>query len=748
MTINEQKWNFAEFIRAFFPIQLVLAHFKYNFFSIIFWALLFLIVNDSFGYYFGIPLLFLSPEYLGSVSPTSFYLLGFALGGFTMAFNTYSYIKLGPRYPFMTSLARPFFKFSINNAIIPASFLIFYMIKMSHFQYTEELASTTSILIYNVACILGAFTFFLLSIFYFFPVARRRRKGKGKKEKTSHPISSVAQRKRVYWYDLYEFQKEEETYLYFGKHLKLLQSRSIKHLDRTVIESVFAKNRINASVFEIITICSFFLLGLLNGYDFMEVPAAMSIVLLMTIILMLFSALKSWFRGWVYPLLLGILFGMNYLSSKTDWFNYRSHAFGLNYNLEELDPYTIDRIRKMAGNDSLNRSSYDNYLMTLENWKKRTGEEKPKLVLINTSGGGSRSALWTLTVLQKCDQALDGKLQKHMQLMTGASGGMIGAAYFRELLLRHKKGKITSLYDSTYRDNISKDMLNRLSFMATTNDIFFRYQKCSFNGMWYTKDRGYAFEQQLHKNTDNYLTHTLGYYANYEKNGVIPTMIFTPTIINDGRRLFICSQRTNFLTGNEGGPARMMHSSENIDFQSLLPSQDALDIEFSSVLRSSATFPFVMPMVTIPTEPQIQLMDAGIRDNYGGKTLMEFLHVMKSWIQENTSGVVIVQIRDTKKILDDESYHHLSFVDKLTMPFGNIYKNFPRVQDFNQEELMKIGVQAFDFPVDVVSFNLRERKNDRISLSWHLTKQEKMKIEKAFKSSQNQKSLKQLKRIL
>jgi hypothetical protein len=155
-----------------------------------------------------------------------------------------------------------------------------------------------------------------------------------------------------------------------------------------------------------------------------------------------------------------------------------------------------------------------------------------------------------------------------------------------------------------------------------------------------------------------------------------------------------------------------------------------------------------MPMVNLPTNPQIQLMDAGIRDNFGTKTLIEFLDVMGDWITENTSGVVILQIRDTKKMLADQSFIEPSFLDRLSLPLGNVYKNLIRVQEFDQEELMKISIQGMKFPVDLVSFNLREHWNDRISLSWHLTKQEKIKIRDAFTSDANHHSFEQLKRLL
>ena len=743
MANTDQKWTLKEFLLSFFPFHLIVEHLKHNMFALLFWALLFLFVNDSIGSSFGVPYLFLSPEYLGNVSSMSFFFLGFAFGGFIMAFNTYSYIKLGPKFPFLMTLSKPFLKFCYNNSILPALFVLFYIYKMSVFQSGDELAGVYDVISYNLAYLGGIMAFFLVSFFYFFPVTRRQEKTRLNEKEL---ITSLTHKEES-WYRQYTMQRDRR-YIYIGKRMKFHRSRSIKHFNRGVILRTFAKNRISASVFEIITICAFFLMGLLNSHDFMEVPAGMSIVLLITITLMLFSALKSWLGNWAIPVLLVIIVSMDFLSNHTDAFNYRNYAYGLDYDESKAEPYTIANIKSVSTNDSINEITRNKYLVTLENWKKRTGEDKPKLIIVNSSGGGSRSALWTMTVLAGCDEQLNGKLNRHVQMMTGASGGMVGAAYYRELLLRQQHGQIESPYEERFLNNISKDMLNKLSFMATTNDIFIRYQKCQFNGHTYTKDRGYAFESQLHENTNHAMNHTLGYYREFEESGSIPTMIFSPTIINDGRRLLIASQPLNFLTGNYDTPADADLANENIDFLSFFDQQSAEDIRFSSVMRASATFPMVMPMVTMPTEPQIQLMDAGIRDNYGGKTTMQFLHVMSDWIKENTSGVIILKIRDTKKILENTTYTHFSFMDKITMPFGNMYKNFPRVQDYNQEELMLIGQQSLGFPIDQISFNLREKEGDRISLSWHLTKDEKVKIKKAFRSSLNTKAFEDLKRLL
>lgn len=741
MRINDQDWSLFQVVRAFYPLQLLIAHIKHNLVSTMVWGVLFLIVADKLGYSFGIPFLFLSPEYLGDVSSLSFLLLGFSVGGFTMGFNTYSYIKLGAHFPFLTTIAKPFLKFCINNAVIPGSFIVFHLSQIWRFQAYEEFKDTSTIVLYILFYLIGVSVFIVFSILYFFPLTR---KNKAHEAYSSKPISSVIH-KKVKWYEIFK-KERHKTYIYIGKGFKLMPSRSSKHFDKKLVEQIYAKNRVNASVYEILTISIFFGLGFFSNLEIFEVPAAFSIVLLFTIFQMLFSALQSWLKGWVYPILVLLILSMNFLSTRTGLFNYTSYAYGLDYS--KTSEYSIDRIKQLANDKVLHENSYSNYLKILNNWKKQTGEQKPKLIIVNTSGGGSRSALWTVTVLQHLDSTYKGNITKHTQLISGASGGMVGAAYYRQLLLEHKIGRLKNLYDTDYRENIGKDMLNKLSFMASTNDIFIRYQKCFVDGYQYTKDRGYAFEQQLIQNTNGLLDKNLAYYEQFEKEAIIPVMLFSPTIVNDGRRLLLGSQSFHFMTGNYGRTKSRFNSNENVNYQSLCNNQKTGNLKFTSTLRASATFPFVMPMITLPTNPSIQLMDAGIRDNYGGKSTIEILTYFEDWIRENTSGVIILQIRDTKKILEGESYAQVSFMDKITLPFGNMYKNFPRVQDFNQDELMKVATERMGFTVDFVSFNLLERKGERIALSWHLTSKEKDKIQSALKSQNNKMAVEKLGTLL
>ena len=745
MKFDYGKWTVVGFIRSFFPFQLILGQLKYNLISMFYWALLFAIIADSFGSAFGVPFLFLSPEYQGEVNNWAFFLLGFSFGGFTMAFNTYSYIKLGPRYQFLAAVSRPFFKFCINNSLIPLSFFIFYLLQMISFQNQQELTDWKTITMFSLSVFLGALLFILLSIFYFFPTTKNKHVVSDE-ETQGTPISSVLN-KQLKWYNYFRTERKR-PFIYIGRHLKLYQSRKITHLDKEVIERVFAQNRINATIFEILTISAFFILSFFRDLPVFETPAAMSIVLLLTMIHMIFSAMMSWFHRWTYPIIFIAIFTMNYLSTHTGMFKYTNYAYGLDYSPEKLQEFSVERIRNSGSDTSVHDNSKKEFISLLENWKSKTDTDKPKLIIVNTSGGGSRSALWTLTVLQNCEKGTKGKLTSHVQMITGASGGMVGAAYFRELIHLQRNNKVNDLYDESFRKNLGKDLLNKLAFSVSTNDLFVRFKTFEHNGHAYTKDRGYAFEEQLHENTKNILRHDLGYYSQPEKDAKVPVMIFSPTIANDGRRLLISSQSLRFLTIGNTSKEERSNSYENIDYQSFFAKNDPQKIRFSSVLRANATFPFIMPMVTMPTFPEMQLMDAGIRDNYGTRTTIEYLTQLTDWIKENTSGVIIIEIRDTKRILNNESYHSVSMLDKITLPFGNIYSNFPRTQDFDQEQLLEAATKSFPFSLDVITFNLREHSNDRISLSWHLTAKEKYKIERAFYSKANQSAYRKLMKSL
>jgi len=60
-------------------------------------------------------------------------------------------------------------------------------------------------------------------------------------------------------------------------------------------------------------------------------------------------------------------------------------------------------------------------ISVLEKWKRKQGTDKPLLVIKNTSGGGQRSATFTMNMLQHLDSITHGELMKKTFLIVAAS---------------------------------------------------------------------------------------------------------------------------------------------------------------------------------------------------------------------------------------------------------------------------------------------------------------------------------------
>ena len=469
--------------------------------------------------------------------------------------------------------------------------------------------------------------------------------------------------------------------------------------------------------------------------------AASSVVLLLTIILMLFNALFSWLKWYTVPILISVFLLVNWLSINTKWFHFQTEAIGMDYSTSA--GYSFDGIEKEMSDTARINLDLKNYIAVLDEWKKNTGEEKPLLVVVNTSGGGSRSAAWVYYVLSQMDAETNYSFTKNTALITGASGGMIGASYYRELYQKYRKGVIQSTCDERYYQEISADLLNRMMFTATTNDIFVRYKTSYKNEEEYHYTRAIAFEEDLNENTGFVFDKPFGELGSAEKKGEIPVMLFTPSVVNDGRRVVFSTLGTRFLN-NQNEVDGLTSMYENIDARVLLGEKQVDKVKFSSVLRMNATFPLVLPMTTLPTEPKVKIMDAGTRDNFGTKATVDWLIALEDWIAKETSGVVVVKIRDTKKVFNNDKTRDFSFFNKFYEPFGNMFSNFPRTQDFDQDQLLRTYGRKAPFPFKVLSFNLREERNERISLSWHLTKRERNMIRSAWKKPANALSMEKL----
>lgn len=743
-----------------FPVQLLINNIKRNHILILCWIVLFAMVTGAFGKYLGIPYLFLDPEYLNEVSFTSFFIIGTALGGFTIAFHITCYIIDGHRFTFVGTLPRPFTKFTLNNSLIPLAFLITYIYQIISFQYSLQYSTSEAITKNLIGFFSGYIAMTALLFFYFwwtnkdifkYVVCQIDEKLKQRVQvtrATSMKKLDIARKRQV----------RVDNYLDFNFRFKKVNDDGF--YDRATIIQVFDQNHLNLVSIELLIVVFVVVLGIFKDVPSLQLPAAASFIIFLTIFVMLAGAFSYWFGTWSTTAALVIFLIVNHLVGE-DVFSKKYRAFGINYESAPV-PYSVESLKAL--NDSLLiEQDRQAGLELLNNWRSKfPADEDPKMVFICVSGGGKRAALWALTALQTADSLTRGNLMKNSILITGASGGLIGASYFRELKLQELTGTVNP-YATEHLENISNDNLNPLIFSLLANDLFVGFTTFEYNNFSYVRDRGYTFEEQLNRMTGYMIDKPLSAYAEPEKNGLIPILLLSPTIVNDGRKLYISSQPVSYMNSNILDlPDYVNWKISGVDFQKLFANHGADSMRFLSALRMCATFPYITPNTSLPSEPPIEIMDAGISDNFGVMDAGRFLYAFRDWISENTSGVIIVSIRDSPKLGRIPPKSGQTIVDNVTQPISNVYNNFENFQDIQSDMILGHATKWLRQPIHRVELEYRaesytpilqemdslRQTNARASLSWRLTRREKLNIRNMIHSPENHNALEDLIRLI
>jgi len=186
-----------------------------------------------------------------------------------------------------------------------------------------------------------------------------------------------------------------------------------------------------------------------------------------------------------------------------------------------------------------------------------------------------------------------------------------------------------------------------------------------------------------------------------------------------------------------------------IDFTSFFEKQDPLHLRVLSALRMNATFPYVLPNVWLPTDPVIDVMDAGLRDNFGQQTSLRFVNYFKEWLQQNTSKVVMIQIRDRQLGDWDRPYEPNSMLSLVTKPFLLLQNNWYKLQDYYQADQLNYLSKSFGSQFYKISFQYDPTNTDAsAALSFHLTATEKIDLEASLNSKSNKNSFNEIVQML
>lgn len=693
---------------------------------------------------FGADSLYLAPEYLGNVNAAAAAIVGVSIGIFFMSWNITTFILFSRHFRFLATTSNPFLKYCINNSLIPLLFLIFYFFRAIHFNLTKELLSGGEIALQVLGFLSGLSVLIAISLLYFF------RYDKSIIQRLT-PIISNPQ--------LFKAQfKKGETRLnesrlikvdwYLRSPVAVKKVRDVSHYSKEFIDTIFNRHHFAAVLSIFIAFIFLVLVGFLLDNRFFQLPAAAGTTIFFAILIAVSGAFSYFLQTWSIPFIIGLFLVLNILY-KYEIIDSSNKAYGLNYtNKSERPVYTKESLNALCADEKIEMDK-KNMITILEAWKKKQKEDKPLLFIINTSGGGSRSATFTMNVLQRLDSLTNGTIMQKTFLITGASGGMLGAAYFRELDRLRTIGQPINPRNRQYVSDIAGDLLNPLFSSFVARDLASPAQKFKVGKYQYLKDRGYAFEQRLNDNTRGLLNKQLGDLFDDEKNARIPMMIFNSVITRDGRKLIIGTQPLRFLmkpfldTTHTGSV-----DPDGLDYQSFFVKQDPMNLRLLTAMRMNATFPYVLPNVWLPTKPVVDVMDAGLRDNFGQETAIRFIQVFNEWIKENTGGVVLLQIRDRKTGGWENPFEANSVSEIATRPLLLLQYNWYKMQEYTQNDMLSLTQQFMGKHIYKFTFQYYPRKEEaKAALNFHLTKLEKQDIEEALESENNSAAFHQLQNL-
>jgi hypothetical protein len=245
-------------------------------------------------------------------------------------------------------------------------------------------------------------------------------------------------------------------------------------------------------------------------------------------------------------------------------------------------------------------------------------------------------------------------------------------------------------------------------------------------------DRGVALEDRWRELSPP-MTTTFAALAECERKGSLPSLIFSPMFVEDGRRLLISNLDLTSLTEAVGPPIppAPLYSVRAVQMFALFPeAQERMSV--ATAARMNASFPYVAPAAELPTTPRRHIVDAGYYDNFGISTATAFISQYEAWLRQNTSGVAIIEIRDSSlqgsrcSPVSPKDGPMVNAFGELTAPLIGAISSALTVQGYhNDNDEQRVSER---FGPDFFTRVLFEYSGDDAPLSWSLTDAERQDI--------------------
>ena len=388
--------------------------------------------------------------------------------------------------------------------------------------------------------------------------------------------------------------------------------------------------------------------------------------------------------------------------------------------------------------------------------RKRLELTKPNtLIIVCAAGGGIQAAAWTAKVLTGLEEELQSKFTDSLALMSCVSGGSVGSMFYLEgfdYLPKDRHRKSEKIFKAACEESLDA------TGWGLANADFWKFLGFGWlivrNKL---RDRGWAIEQNWKESfvSKKIEPLTLHKWRERIRSGELPVPIFNATLVESGIQLLLSPIPINFIAKGKD-----MQSTDLYRLYGKNGKTD-VDMEITTAVRLSATFPYVSPVCRAydqaltrreneqDSSENVHIGDGGYFDNFGVFSALEWLRSHKLNLPQTYCELGIKKVLLLQIISFPENTDFLTLPKKrsngwFTSLFGPIIaaaKVREGAQTIAAEEACKafkreVGGNNFDH--HRIFFPENPSHNYDPPLSWKLTQGEVQEINRGWEQIKDQ----------
>ncbi len=195
------------------------------------------------------------------------------------------------------------------------------------------------------------------------------------------------------------------------RHVQTQKVRDVSHYSREFIETIFSRHHFAAVVSIFIAFIGLILIGFWLDNPLFQLPRCRRHHPVLRYFDRCFRRIFLFLQSWSIPFVI-VLFVITNILYRYEIIDPSNKAYGLNYKNKDQRPlYTPESLLSLCNPEKIQHDKKQ-MISILENWKRKQTDAKPLMFVITTSGGGNRSATFTMNVLQRLDSLTHGELHE------------------------------------------------------------------------------------------------------------------------------------------------------------------------------------------------------------------------------------------------------------------------------------------------------------------------------------------------